>query len=502
MSPSAERRRLQPLLSALLAIGVLGASGGAPRAVHASDPATIDAYLRARMAESGIPGMAVALVEDGATVYSTALGTSVDGTPMTVETPVVIGSVGKSFTALAVGQLASAGSLELDAPLTRYVPWFSLDAPQEAIDAVTVRSLLDHTSGLSTADGQDPHWYEPGLTPEAVARGLASVRPDRPAGSHEYSNLNYVLLGVLVEAISGQAYGSYLADHVFGPLGMRSSSAAASGAPGEPTGHRYLFGLPVATAEPYPTGMVPAGYHVSTADDLARFTAALAAGGVRDGIDVVTGRPGTGPAPALGTDWQPMTGASAGAASGQSGSTLTTNADILVEPGARRGVVVVANANPTQLLGMPFGASDIALDVLRLHTGGTSIAASPSVRSVYLVVDLVLVALAGILAIHAWRARTWPRRWRSGERRRALAARALVADLVLPLVVLLGLPVAVGATGSSHGGDVVGGWRFVLWTLPDLGAALLVLCVVPLAIGGWKLLVVRRADARARDAPA
>ena len=383
----------------LLAVACLAGSAipGAA-AVSADGQATaIEAYLRAEMARSAIPGLAVAVVEDGRTIYAAALGAAVDGTPMTVATPVVIGSVGKSITALAIRQLVEAGRIELDAPLRTYLPWFTLDAPRAAVDAISVGSLLAHTSGLSTADGQDPRWYAPGLSSGDVARGLASVRPDRPAGVHEYSNLNYVLLGAVIESVSGQAYGAYLADHVFGPLGMAASAAALGPSGGTPTGYRYLYGVPVPFAEPYPTGMIAAGYQVSTADDMARFTAALASGGVHEGTDILTGRPAAGPGPALGTDWQPLGAVTPGTVTGQSGSTLATNADILVEPASQRGVVVLLDANPIQFMGLPRGAADIALDVLRISEGDAPAAGPPSVRTVYLVVDLLLAVLVGLL---------------------------------------------------------------------------------------------------------
>jgi hypothetical protein len=79
----------------------------------------------------------------------------------------------------------------------------------------------------------------------------------------------------------------------------------------------------------------------------------------------------------------------------------------------------------------------------------------------------------------------------------------VVADLILPLAALIGLPLAIGAIGSTPAWDVPAGWRFLLWTLPDLGYAVLLLAVIPLAIGAVKLaMVVRdRAGGRAAAAP-
>ncbi len=451
----------------------------------------IDAYVRSTVDAWAVPGASIAVVRDGEVVHLAALGTATaDGRPMTTATPIVIGSVGKSITALAVRQLVAAGRLDADAPVTRYVPWFALDGPATTTQLVTIGRLLDHTSGLSTHDGQDPRWYEAGLTPADVVRGMASMSLDRPPGSYEYSNLNYVLLGVVVEAASGQGYGDYVQEHIFRPLGMTGSStsmAAIAGSAGLASGHRYLYGVPVPFTEPYPTAIVPAGYQIASADDMAQFVAALANGGVHDGVDIVTGERLARPEQALGTDWQPLVATGPGLTVNQSGATLSTNANILVEPASHFGVVVLMNANPIQFLGLPGGAADVAFGIARLSHGADPTSTEPSVRVVYLVVDGLLVLLAALLVVHLARARTWSIRLGRTRHRRLFLARAIIADGLLPLAVLVGLPLAIGAIGSTSPGDVIAGWRFVLWTLPDIAVAVLTLSIVPLVVGVLKV---------------
>ncbi len=485
----------------LLAAGLSLAPAPPSTADEAGTGAAVDAYVKASMEASWVPGIAYAVTQDGEVTHLAAFGwAGPDGSPMTPGTPVVIGSVGKSITALAVRQLIAAGRIDIDAPVTRYLPWFSVAGPDGAAATITVRSLLGHTSGLSTADGQDPRWYEPGQTPEGVVRALAEVGAAVPAGTYAYSNLNYVVLGRVIEEVTGETYGGYVRDHIFLPLGMTSSftslADAAASAPAQ--GHRYLFGVPVPFDEPYPTGMVAAGYQVSTARDMASFVAALANGGIRDGVDIVDP-----PAPSTvrggyGTDWQPLVAAQSGAIISQSGSTLTSNADILTMPSRGLGVVVLLNANPTQLLGMPAGAADIALGILRLASSTRVGQSAPTVRTVYLAVDLVLLALIALLMVHAVRMRTWQRRLDGARRPGFIVGRTILADLVLPLVVLLGVPLWIGSTGSTQPGNVLAGWRFLLWTLPDLAVALLALAFVGLAIGIAKVAGAAR-GARSRS---
>lgn len=449
-----------------------------------------DAHLRAAIEDWGVPGTAYAIVERGEVVHLAAFGTAgQDGRAMTADTPIVIGSVGKSITALAVAQLVAAGRVDLAEPVARYIPDFTLAGPEGAAARITVRSLLEHTSGLSTADGQDSRWYRPGLAPADVVRGLTTVRADGSPGSYAYSNLNYVILGTLVEAASGESYGDYVQAHIFGPLGMgRSYTSLEAAGAGSARGHRYLFGVPVPFDEPYPTGMVAAGYQVSTARDMAAFVAALANGGLFGGVDIVGPRSTAAPAGGYGTDWQPASAAGVGAVIGQSGSTLSSNADILVQPDRSIGVVVLLNANPTQLLGLPAGAADLALDILRLTTGGHAAATAPSVRAVYLVVDGALIMLLLLFILHVVRARTWRRRYSTTNRRTRLIARTVAADLVFPATVLVGLPLWIGSTGSSASGDVSAGWAFALWTLPDISWTVLALALGCLALGAAKLL--------------
>jgi CubicO group peptidase (beta-lactamase class C family) len=470
---------------------------GPVTAAHASSPAdygAIDAHVRATLEAWAVPGGAIGIVQGGHVLHLAAFGRSTaDGRAMTTATPVVIGSVGKSITALAIRQLIEAGRLDASAPVTRYLPWLELGNPAARTGQITIRSLLEHTSGFSTADGQDPARYAPGLTPADVVRSLASVRLDRPVGTYEYSNLNYVLLGVIIEEVSGQRYGDYLRDHVFGPLAMTRSFTATDSVPDAAdlaTGHRYLFGMPVPFSEPYPSGMVAAGYQISSVEDMARFVAALANGGYHEGADVVAAKAVAGDR-AYSTDWQPLPFADPGLMIGQSGATLGTNADILELPAEHLAVVVLMNANPIQLNGLPGGAAEIAVDVMRLTRGLEPGSAPPSVRTVYLAVDAIILVLAGLLVVHGARARSWSKRLARARNRKLFLARTFVADLLLPLAVLVGVPLAIGMTGSSAAGDIVAGWRFMLWTLPDLGVALLALSIAPVTLGAVKVALWR-----------
>jgi len=240
------------------------------------DWTAVDRYLAAEMQAAHVPGAALAVVEDGRTAYQKGYGSrGPDGRPVTPQTPFVLGSLSKSFTAVAVMQLVEARALELDAPVQRYLPWFSV-ADRGASRAITIRHLLNQTSGLPEAAGID------GLTDgdtgdgalERHVRELARVRPTAALGTFQYCNSNYDTLGLVVQAVSGQPYEAYVQRHVFDPLQMAHSftSRAAAGEHGMATGYRLWFGVPVAApAVPFVRGMLPSGYLISSAEDMAHY---------------------------------------------------------------------------------------------------------------------------------------------------------------------------------------------------------------------------------------
>ena len=165
-SPGADRRRQSRAIFVALGLVALVLGGGylvskpgsdAPAANGAgAGPrfARIESFVRDEMAAQRIPGLALGIVEGDRVAYTRGFGTADEsGAAVTPQTPFIIGSVSKSVTALAVMQLVEAGKIELDAPVQRYLPWFRV-GNDEASAKITVRHLLNHTSGLSTKTGR------------------------------------------------------------------------------------------------------------------------------------------------------------------------------------------------------------------------------------------------------------------------------------------------------------------------------------------------------------
>jgi CubicO group peptidase (beta-lactamase class C family) len=249
----------------------------ADRASPEASYEAIDAYIEQQMRRLNVPGASLGIVEGDRIVHLRGFGQArPDGGAPTPQTPFFIGSLTKSVTALAVMQLVEAGKIELDAPVQRYLPWFTLADPQ-ASARITVRHLLNQTSGLTTSSGRI-RLADFDTSPDATerqARALASLTLARPAGSaFEYSNSNYNVLGLVVEAASGEAYADYVRKHIFTPLDMSHSYTSPAGAKqnGLALGHRYWFAVPFAAPGlPIPSGSLPSGQLMSSAEDMAHY---------------------------------------------------------------------------------------------------------------------------------------------------------------------------------------------------------------------------------------
>jgi len=255
----------------------------------------IDAYVEGQMRRLNIPGLSLAVVEGDRIVHRRGFGHARPGGEVpTPQTPFFIGSLTKSITALAVMQLVEAGKVELDAPVQRYLPWFRVADPQASAQ-ITVRHLLNQTSSLpllpselAMADFDD----RPDAT-ERQVRALSTLKITRPVGAKvEYSNFNYNILGLIVEAASGESYTEYIQKHIFDPLEMRHSytSKAAAQQNGLAVGYRHWFSFPFPAPDlPVPRGSLPSGQLISCAEDMAHYLIAHLNGGRFGDVQILSG---------------------------------------------------------------------------------------------------------------------------------------------------------------------------------------------------------------------
>jgi CubicO group peptidase (beta-lactamase class C family) len=237
----------------------------------------IDAYIIEQMKRLNIPGASLAIVEGDKAVYYRGFGEARPrGEVPTPQTPFFIGSITKSITALAIMQLVEVGTVELDAPVQHYLPWFRVADPI-ASSKMTIRHLLNQTSGLPEMAGEiglsdfDNH---PGAI-ERQVRALSTISLNHQVGEVcEYSNLNFNVLGAIIEATSGESYSDYIQSHIFKPLKMIHSytSQAEAKQNGLAIGYRYWFSFPFPINNlPIPYGSLPSGQLISCTEDLAHY---------------------------------------------------------------------------------------------------------------------------------------------------------------------------------------------------------------------------------------
>ena len=252
----------------------------------------VDAYLASRIAAQRIPGLAIGMVDHDRIAHLAGFGVAdPSGHPVTPATPFILGSVSKSFTALAVMQLVEKGRIELDAKICRYIPWFTLsDASSQQI---TVRQLLNHTSGLSVETSEKfaaSSDVSDGALENRV-RNLRTEHLDRAVGGDfEYSGTNYAVLGLLVQIVSGQPFEEYIQEHIFKALKMDHSYTSEMEAKqhGLATGYLYWFSFPRATQLPFNRGSVPQGYMISTAEDMSHYLIAQLNGGRYGDVQILS----------------------------------------------------------------------------------------------------------------------------------------------------------------------------------------------------------------------
>jgi CubicO group peptidase (beta-lactamase class C family) len=506
---------------ALLSLAVLlpAASAGAMIATNSPpDLATIDAYVEAQQRDLRIPGLALAIVQGDQIVHLKGFGVvDPSGRVVTPQTPFMIGSVTKSFTAMAIMQLVEQGKVELDAPVQRYLPWFRV-ADETASAQITVRHLLNQTSGLSRATGNQFQTSRDMRADalEQQARWLSTAPLAQPVGAgFQYSNANWWPLGMLIQTVSGQPYDVYIQQHILASLEMRRSytSMADAQAQGMATGYRYWFGsyLPTdAQDSGHNRGMLPQGGVISTAEDMAHYLIAHLNQGRYNGISILS--PGgmaevQRPAVPVGTgaDTFYAMGLDVGSTNGvptvsHDGSMFSFHANLVLIPEGNWGIMLLENVESIPDEFGPARLQGIAAGVTSLLMGRQPppAASNWSLLIFYgvVLVPIILQALGmlrSIALLRRWRARPadQPRGWLGRGWRIVLP---LVFNLSWALLILVGLP------------RVFGPLPVLMIGMPDLGPLLvgsgvvaLVWCVLRTALA-FRVLR-KRAAPRAIGAP-
>ena len=238
--------------------------------------------------ESNTPGLAVAVVSGDRIVYVKGLGVSnvETGTPVEPEMLFRTGSVGKLFTAALLTSLAEEGKIKLDEPIGKYIRGLS-----PKLSRVTSQQLLSGTAGL--IDGEP--LYGP-QDESALAKTVRSWNDDifflEPGKLYSYSNLGFIIAGLVAEEIGSKSYADLMSERIFAPLGMKSTTFRPTMAITRPLsqGHDSDGDSKPVVHRPFVEGTPswPAGFMYSNVYDLARFAIAFMNGGKIDGRQVLS----------------------------------------------------------------------------------------------------------------------------------------------------------------------------------------------------------------------
>lgn len=500
MRPS--RIRIHQLLLLFLAYAlVLNQTVGALRSIR-PDFVMLDAYVEKEMSACRIPGLALAVLQHGQLLYTKGYGKAdSSGRVVTPETPFYIASLSKSITALALMQLVDQDLVELDRKVSAYLPDFMLKDPGLA-HSITIRQLLNHTSTLvedaefavATLRGDDTSILE-------LVERLSSSRTSGTLGkTFQYNNANYIVLGAVIEAVTGLSYQEYITKNVFGPLGMHHSHLSLDSAlkDGLAAGYRTIFGFPMAVQLPFRTDFLPAYSIVSSVGDLSIYVAMLQNEGVYQGTRIVSAEnlnrmfavsSSVTPWEWYGFGWFLTSG------SIHHGGELTnyqSKIKMLTDDGL--AVVLMYNTS-SSTLGTLFNVGyrerleggifnilyGLAPDYYPRGFGVLDLNRYPIIvsQTLYLVLAVFLVSRVSmeVLKLSQYQ--------RSLSRRKRRLQKSLVSLLswhfVLPIGVLLLVPLLKRAS-----------WAFIIFYIPDVGILAMASCMVLVSSGAFKLVVFIR----------
>lgn len=270
-------------LAAFADTGPQAAQSNKQSGLTTDETRAIEAWVESNMKDGEIPGMSVVIVQNNTTIYNKGFGYANLETksPVTPETLFELGSTSKAFTALGILQLEEEGRINLSAPVQEYLPWFEMkyvgehkDQKIDSYVAITLKQLLYHTSGIPpnslgdipVADGAD-------ALEKTVRTQVGKVLDFYPGEHFEYSSMNYDILGLVIQQVSGMPFEEYIKQNILAPLALNNTYISREGAPVGSIAQGYKLGFfsPQAYTAPIYKGNDPAAYVIMNAQDLARW---------------------------------------------------------------------------------------------------------------------------------------------------------------------------------------------------------------------------------------
>ncbi len=410
------------------------------------DTAAVDELVTAYLEQTGLPGASLVVVRGNQVAYAKGLGHDSSGEPITPDTRMPIASLSKSITAMAVMQLVEAGTVELDQSVVTYLP--ELRMADERVGRITVRQLLDQTSGMADTKFAAMHAPTAASLRDAVEQLRSAALASDPGARWHYHNPNYQVAARLVEVVSGEPFADYLARHIFTPLGMSTTRAVdtTDAMTGVAPGYIDAWGRSLAMSEPswFVGG---SGGVVTTGRDIARWLMLQASKGSSTAPSVISAasldimHTASDPNRHYGLGWGVGSDDAHHAKLSHDGGLFTFTAYQVVI--ADLGVAVAVMANRGITLG-PNDSEAIGRGVLAIARGERATAPRPRWR----IVDAALGLATLATLFFAARAIVSARRW--GGRGRPLWHLLPSFALVVGAIVTFALLPRLGGSSFGH----------------------------------------------------
>lgn len=453
------------------------------------DTKEIDNYVNLKMREEKIQGASLAIVKDNHIVYLKGYGKSDNNELVTPQTPFFIGSLSKSFTSLAIAQLIEEGKIDINSPVQKYLPWFTLKDTERSKE-ITIKNLISHSSGISGKDGTEA-LVNDDMSIEQFVKNLKNIPITYNINTKfEYSNINYQILGEIVQTVSGMSYQEYIEKNVFKPLEMNHSYTNREKAKegGLAVGYKSLFGVmvPINDTSSHEASL-PAAFLISSGEDLAHYMIAQINGGKYAESTLIS------------EDGMKMTHEPISSLSnygmgwfinddsiGHGGDTDNFHGDINILKEGNFGVAMLFNSNDYgygALLGIP-AYRDISQGVIKIIQGKepentSNINNKVNLFHYILGISTVIYTIIVLLTLTKYN-----KRINKGKLKRRIILVSVI-NIFIPIVLLVALLcLSSKIIGYSE--------KFLLNFLPDIFILQIMIFIIPIMVGIIKLIYIRR----------
>ncbi|SHJ87031.1 cyclic peptide transporter [Clostridium cavendishii DSM 21758] len=252
-----------------------GESNGAIDLLTQDESIEIEKFIQENMDNGKIPGLSITIVKDDRTIYQKGFGYSdiKNKTPVTDKTLFELGSTSKAFTALGILKLEQDGLVKLNENVSKYIPWFKINYKGEDTN-ITLEQLLHHSSGIPFKSIDKIPVSNEDNALEQTVKTLVGIELDsKPGEKFQYATINYDVLGLIIEKVSGLSYEKYMEENVMKPARLNNTYLFKNeNVINEiATGYKLEFLKPRSYDAPVYRGNKPAGYIITNGEDMAKW---------------------------------------------------------------------------------------------------------------------------------------------------------------------------------------------------------------------------------------